>query len=323
MQINLTLLAAAQIPITFDARHDGQSDRVYLDLIDVTIEGANGDFGTIQTEHLTDARSTIVGFFLCDAKPGATGTVRVRSKPGAPGAVFEGSAWIQMAGVDARGHCSRAIHITMSQVAEGALEEGNGEDVEEATPPIFEFQVGPPLSDAQYQWLKAIDKRAQRPHTTPDGSRFRPMAYEAGLPDLQPGDAAIDVLHKGEVIGRVVAPTEQGLQDVALMCERIVDEIGMPEVASADPGLPATATTQEADRPHEPEQAILDARAADAKQTPCPKCGQVDTGQTGEYPCTECGLPTTHDEPAKGKAERPPTWQKLRKLRKEAESKTS
>jgi len=27
----------------------------------------------------------------------------------------------------------------------------------------------------------------------------------------------------------------------------------------------------------------------------CPKCGQVDTGQTGEYPCSECGLPTMHD----------------------------
>jgi hypothetical protein len=27
----------------------------------------------------------------------------------------------------------------------------------------------------------------------------------------------------------------------------------------------------------------------------CPKCGQVDIGQTGEYPCSECGLPTTWD----------------------------
>lgn len=23
----------------------------------------------------------------------------------------------------------------------------------------------------------------------------------------------------------------------------------------------------------------------------CPKCKQVDIGQTGEYPCSECGLP--------------------------------
>lgn len=28
----------------------------------------------------------------------------------------------------------------------------------------------------------------------------------------------------------------------------------------------------------------------------CPKCGQVDRGQTGEYPCPECGLPLVWDE---------------------------
>lgn len=28
----------------------------------------------------------------------------------------------------------------------------------------------------------------------------------------------------------------------------------------------------------------------------CGKCGQRDMGQTGEYPCSECGLPTTWDE---------------------------
>jgi hypothetical protein len=27
----------------------------------------------------------------------------------------------------------------------------------------------------------------------------------------------------------------------------------------------------------------------------CAKCGQVDAGQTGEYPCADCGLPKTHD----------------------------
>lgn len=30
--------------------------------------------------------------------------------------------------------------------------------------------------------------------------------------------------------------------------------------------------------------------------TPCSKCGQVDRGQTGEYPCSECGLPLVWDE---------------------------
>jgi hypothetical protein len=29
---------------------------------------------------------------------------------------------------------------------------------------------------------------------------------------------------------------------------------------------------------------------------PCPRCGQVDEGQTGEYGCEECGLPMLHDE---------------------------
>lgn len=29
--------------------------------------------------------------------------------------------------------------------------------------------------------------------------------------------------------------------------------------------------------------------------SPCAMCGQVDAGQTGEYPCKECGLPSLHD----------------------------
>jgi len=29
---------------------------------------------------------------------------------------------------------------------------------------------------------------------------------------------------------------------------------------------------------------------------PCSRCGQIDRGQTGEYPCEECGLPALHDE---------------------------
>lgn len=27
----------------------------------------------------------------------------------------------------------------------------------------------------------------------------------------------------------------------------------------------------------------------------CRACGQADTGQMGEYPCAQCGVPTTHD----------------------------
>lgn len=30
-------------------------------------------------------------------------------------------------------------------------------------------------------------------------------------------------------------------------------------------------------------------------EKPCIKCGQVDTGQTSEYPCEVCGLPFVHD----------------------------
>jgi rubrerythrin len=30
----------------------------------------------------------------------------------------------------------------------------------------------------------------------------------------------------------------------------------------------------------------------------CIVCGQIDHGQTGEYPCPNCGLPTLHDDSA-------------------------
>lgn len=33
----------------------------------------------------------------------------------------------------------------------------------------------------------------------------------------------------------------------------------------------------------------------------CQTCGQRDTGQTGEYPCQTCGVPTVHDEGTEGK----------------------
>jgi hypothetical protein len=36
----------------------------------------------------------------------------------------------------------------------------------------------------------------------------------------------------------------------------------------------------------------------------CKACGQIDHGQTGEYPCAECELPTLHDEPNRPDAER-------------------
>ena len=38
--------------------------------------------------------------------------------------------------------------------------------------------------------------------------------------------------------------------------------------------------------------------AVEGSEKPCGKCGQVDHGQQGEYPCSQCGLPTLHDEKA-------------------------
>lgn len=33
----------------------------------------------------------------------------------------------------------------------------------------------------------------------------------------------------------------------------------------------------------------------DDQQTPCAQCGQISAGQTGEYPCSACGVPRLHD----------------------------
>jgi hypothetical protein len=36
-------------------------------------------------------------------------------------------------------------------------------------------------------------------------------------------------------------------------------------------------------------------RFDDTEHLVCPKCHQANVGQTGEYPCMVCGLPTVHD----------------------------
>lgn len=36
-------------------------------------------------------------------------------------------------------------------------------------------------------------------------------------------------------------------------------------------------------------------RFDDSEHLACPKCHQKNVGQTGEYPCPVCGLPTMHD----------------------------
>lgn len=38
---------------------------------------------------------------------------------------------------------------------------------------------------------------------------------------------------------------------------------------------------------------VCDPAAGDG---PCPRCGQIDLCQFGEYPCKLCGLPTLHDD---------------------------
>ena len=48
-----------------------------------------------------------------------------------------------------------------------------------------------------------------------------------------------------------------------------------------------------------PAQKEPEKKGEGPKAGPCPKCGQVDTGQQGEYPCEECGLPTLHGEEEK------------------------
>lgn len=37
-----------------------------------------------------------------------------------------------------------------------------------------------------------------------------------------------------------------------------------------------------------------------SKSARCPKCGQVDVGQQGEFPCSVCDLPTQHDREYEG-----------------------
>jgi uncharacterized Zn finger protein (UPF0148 family) len=50
-----------------------------------------------------------------------------------------------------------------------------------------------------------------------------------------------------------------------------------------------------------------------ASQKPCEKCGQVDMGQTGEYACPECGLPTTWDTAHPAPAESKPAMKAVEK----------
>lgn len=38
--------------------------------------------------------------------------------------------------------------------------------------------------------------------------------------------------------------------------------------------------------------------SAEPSAPKCKSCGQVPEGQSGEYPCKACGLPTVHDEPS-------------------------
>lgn len=46
------------------------------------------------------------------------------------------------------------------------------------------------------------------------------------------------------------------------------------------------------------------ASAQSTSEGACPACGQVDVGQTGEYPCRVCGLPLLHDALARKEVDR-------------------
>ncbi len=64
----------------------------------------------------------------------------------------------------------------------------------------------------------------------------------------------------------------------------------------ADRGHPyMTPSEREAAQTELTHSMAADPQPADR---PCGKCGQVDHGQYGEYPCADCGLPTVWDPPA-------------------------
>lgn len=41
--------------------------------------------------------------------------------------------------------------------------------------------------------------------------------------------------------------------------------------------------------------ALICLKKHEEESSPCKKCTQIPVGQQGEYPCSECGLPTVHD----------------------------
>ena len=41
---------------------------------------------------------------------------------------------------------------------------------------------------------------------------------------------------------------------------------------------------------------VLDDEDEEPQGVKCPKSGQIDLGQQGEYPCEACGLPTVWDK---------------------------
>ena len=62
----------------------------------------------------------------------------------------------------------------------------------------------------------------------------------------------------------------------------------LEEAAAEDHAAKAKASDETAD----------ELPVVEGSEKPCGKCGQVDHGQRGEYPCSQCGLPTLHDEEA-------------------------
>ena len=91
---------------------------------------------------------------------------------------------------------------------------------------------------------------------------------------------------------------------------------GIGDTTADDPGLLA-------ERQPEPVQSDqADVQAKPEVLTPCEACGQVASGQSGEYPCPTCGLPTLHDGEVLDQSPSTPDGEWLAKAKTAAEANT-
>lgn len=102
-------------------------------------------------------------------------------------------------------------------------------------------------------------------------------------------------------IADVKTPTIAGIQNVLGIgfqkAEAVLAELARKgEIQEEEDGTYRMPPTVVPDKPlTKKQQAAADKAAGTAANQPCATCGQIDQGQTGEHPCTECGIPTEHD----------------------------